>query len=142
MRHCPVTRVSNPCRRRSVEKTCKFHSYLLVTSSAGVENPCHKNESCSTFAHTSTGQKQRTLKTVTIMYGLSLMLRLLFLLSMAASTVNAQTVSLPAETVPWPATDALGRALPMPGEVTPPRRDRFVGIFYFLWHNQHEATAT
>ncbi len=37
--------------------------------------------------------------------------------------------------VPWPATDALGRALPLADEVGPPRADRFVGIFYFLWHN-------
>jgi hypothetical protein len=34
--------------------------------------------------------------------------------------------------VPWPATDALGRQLPMNAEVGPPRRDRFVGIFYFI----------
>ncbi len=37
---------------------------------------------------------------------------------------------------PWPATDALGRKLPLSDEVGPPRPDRFVGIFYFLWHNQ------
>lgn len=36
---------------------------------------------------------------------------------------------------PWPATDALGRALPSPEEVGPPRGDRSVAIFYFLWHN-------
>lgn len=37
---------------------------------------------------------------------------------------------------PWPATDALGRSLPLAEEVGLPRGDRFVGIFYFLWHNQ------
>ncbi|NLS96270.1 MAG: hypothetical protein GXX96_29370 [Planctomycetaceae bacterium] len=37
--------------------------------------------------------------------------------------------------VPWPATDGLGRSLPLADEVGPPRPDRFVGIFYFLWHN-------
>ena len=37
---------------------------------------------------------------------------------------------------PWPATDALGRTLPLAEKVGPPRTDRFVGIFYFLWHNQ------
>ncbi len=36
---------------------------------------------------------------------------------------------------PWPATDALGRTLPLAEKVGPPRTDRFVGIFYFLWHN-------
>jgi hypothetical protein len=38
-------------------------------------------------------------------------------------------------TTPWPATDALGRALPTVAEVGPPKADRFVGIFYFLTHN-------
>jgi len=38
--------------------------------------------------------------------------------------------------VPWPATDALGRALPLAQEVGSPRPDRFVGIFYFLWLNK------
>ncbi len=37
--------------------------------------------------------------------------------------------------VPWPATDALGRRLPMTAEVGPPRPGRFVAIFYFLWHH-------
>ena len=37
---------------------------------------------------------------------------------------------------PWPATDALGRSMPLTMEVPPPRPDRFVGIFYFLWHDR------
>jgi len=36
--------------------------------------------------------------------------------------------------VPWPATDALGRALPLANEVGPPRTGKFVGIFYFINH--------
>ncbi len=55
----------------------------------------------------------------------------------------AQTV--PTEINPctsWPAMDALGRKLPMPEEVGQPKPDRFVGIFYFLWHNQaHDAPS-
>jgi hypothetical protein len=38
--------------------------------------------------------------------------------------------------VPWPATDALDRKLPLADEMGPPQSSRFVGIFYFLWHNQ------
>lgn len=38
--------------------------------------------------------------------------------------------------VPWPAVDGLDRSLPLVDEVGPPRHDRFVGIFYFLWHNE------
>jgi len=37
----------------------------------------------------------------------------------------------------WVATDALGRRLPIYPEVGFPRPDRFVGIFYFLWHGAH-----
>lgn len=46
---------------------------------------------------------------------------------------------------PWPATDALGRRLPTPQEAGPPKAGRFVGIFYFLWHDhpgpRHAAPA-
>jgi hypothetical protein len=37
----------------------------------------------------------------------------------------------------WVATDALGRHVPAFAEVGPPRADRTVGIFYFLWHGAH-----
>lgn len=40
---------------------------------------------------------------------------------------------------PWLATDALGRRLPLAEDVGPPRPDRFVGMFYFLWHNQRHG---
>jgi hypothetical protein len=36
----------------------------------------------------------------------------------------------------WTATDALGRRLPDYDEVGPPRPDRTVGMFYFLWLDQ------
>jgi hypothetical protein len=39
--------------------------------------------------------------------------------------------------VSWPATDGLGRPLPDAVKAGPPRKDRFVGIFYFLWSGQH-----
>jgi len=37
--------------------------------------------------------------------------------------------------VPWPATDALGRSLPLASEVGLTKTNRFVGIFYFINHN-------
>ncbi|MCA9436407.1 MAG: hypothetical protein KC978_11545 [Candidatus Omnitrophica bacterium] len=37
----------------------------------------------------------------------------------------------------WMATDALGRTVATHDEVGPPRPDRWVGIFYFLWHGAH-----
>jgi hypothetical protein len=36
----------------------------------------------------------------------------------------------------WVATDALGRSLPMAEEVGPPRAQKYVGVFYFLWLGQ------
>jgi hypothetical protein len=36
----------------------------------------------------------------------------------------------------WVATDALGRSLPVAEEVGPPRANKFVGVFYFLWLGQ------
>ena len=54
-----------------------------------------------------------------------------------ATFAGAQTTA-PNPGVPWPATDALGRALPLADEVGPPKADRFVGIFYFLWNGVHD----
>ncbi len=56
---------------------------------------------------------------------------------MLASSALGQT---PASTInpgtPWPATDALGRSLPIAQEPAAIRPERCVGIFYFLWHDQ------
>lgn len=37
----------------------------------------------------------------------------------------------------WVATDQLGRILPTSGQVGPPRLNRTVGMFYFLWLGRH-----
>ncbi len=37
----------------------------------------------------------------------------------------------------WVATDALGRRVATHEDSGPPRPDRWVGIFYFLWHGAH-----
>jgi hypothetical protein len=41
----------------------------------------------------------------------------------------------------WPAVDGLGRELPDAAEVGPPREDRFVAMFYFLWQYQHSKSG-
>jgi hypothetical protein len=46
----------------------------------------------------------------------------------------------PLATLPWPALDGLGRRVALSAETGPPRPERFVGIFYFLWH-QHAGGA-
>ncbi|MCS6777989.1 MAG: hypothetical protein RMJ43_10270 [Chloroherpetonaceae bacterium] len=62
------------------------------------------------------------------------------LLVMCALPAQAQGKSnMPGN--PWPATDALGRELPLASEVGPPRKDRFVGIFYFLWHDNPDIAS-
>jgi hypothetical protein len=38
-------------------------------------------------------------------------------------------------------TDDLGRELSHHGEVSAPREDRYVGLFYFLWLGQHTRTG-
>jgi hypothetical protein len=55
----------------------------------------------------------------------------------SACGIAATTISAPLSNpgTPWPATDALGRVLPVATEVGGPRADRFVGIFYFLWQS-------
>jgi hypothetical protein len=62
----------------------------------------------------------------------------LFLL-IASSSMTQGVESVPAPILAMPATDGLGRAMPMPGEVSGPRPDRFVGMFYFLWHDNRAA---
>ena len=58
----------------------------------------------------------------------------------AAAAAGASAASEPfRDTYPdtWSATDALGRQLPGSAETGPPRADRFVGLFYFLWLGPH-----
>ncbi len=64
----------------------------------------------------------------------------LLMASWGADPVDAAE---PARAAPWPATDALGRALPVAGDrgVPAPRPGRYVGLFYFLWHNDARGKA-
>lgn len=66
-------------------------------------------------------------------------IRSLLILVLATASVpsSAQSTMVPqCPGVPWPATDALGRKLPLAEQVGPPRQDRYVGIFYFLTHSE------
>jgi hypothetical protein len=61
----------------------------------------------------------------------------LFILTAAIAAAGAPPT--PIDTFPdtWTATDGLGRTLPGHQQVGPPRPDKYVGIFYFLWLGQH-----
>lgn len=41
----------------------------------------------------------------------------------------------------WVATDNLGRAMPTFEQTGPPKAGKTVGIFYYLWHGQHDKSA-
>lgn len=56
-------------------------------------------------------------------------------LAATAALLGAAGVAAANPGVPWPATDGLGRALPLAPEIPAPRPARTVGMFYFLWHD-------
>lgn len=58
----------------------------------------------------------------------------------ASLALNILTGILSAQT-PWPATDHLGRSLPLHEQTGPVKKDRKVGIFYFLWLGAHSKTG-
>ena len=68
-------------------------------------------------------------------FGRDQMGRWLALAFLCAAIPAAVPAAEPVQTTPWPATDALGRSTPVAGEVPGPRPGKFVGIFYFLTHN-------
>jgi len=61
------------------------------------------------------------------------MIRFLFLMVFVFLMATGYGVDGINPGVPWPATDPLGRELPLKAEVGPPKKDRFVGIFYLPW---------
>lgn len=63
-------------------------------------------------------------------------------LAALSPAVNAGNLACINPGVPWPAVDDLGRALPGHDEAGTVKPDRFVGIFYFLWHDQHGPKDT
>jgi hypothetical protein len=50
---------------------------------------------------------------------------------------NASPTSWDVASDTWVASDALGRSLPTAEQVGPPRPEKFVGVFYFLWLGRH-----
>lgn len=60
-------------------------------------------------------------------------------LAMAAPAGAQSRARTPLPGVRLPATDALGRRLPLAGEpgIRPPSPDRFLGILNCLWHDDH-----
>ena len=61
------------------------------------------------------------------------MIRFLFLMVFVFLMATGYGVDGINPGIPWPATDALGRELPLTAEVGPQKKDRFVGIFYLPW---------
>jgi hypothetical protein len=62
-------------------------------------------------------------------------------LLVAAGQAGQHTPPIPIVSDRWVAVDGLGRQLPGYDEVGPVRPDKYVGMFYFLWHGAHNANA-
>jgi hypothetical protein len=58
----------------------------------------------------------------------------LYSLVLATNILTATAIAQENTGVPWPATDALGRSLPLTDGAGSPKTNRFVGIFYFIDH--------
>jgi len=63
-------------------------------------------------------------------------LRFLILLTASLTSLSANETDGDVFADTWVATDALGRSLPTFDDVGPPRANRQVGLFYFLWVNR------
>jgi hypothetical protein len=59
----------------------------------------------------------------------------IFLFASSLSPLSAAPLDGDVFADTWVATDSLGRSLPTFADVGPPRADRQVGLFYFLWVN-------
>ena len=62
----------------------------------------------------------------------------------ANATEEPVPPSLPVANGAYSGTDNLGRALPLPGDPSVPptlRKERYVGLFYFLWLTQHSKSG-
>jgi hypothetical protein len=62
-------------------------------------------------------------------------------IALAGGLCVSHLVAQPIAPAPWPATDALGRSLPLFQETGPVKKDRYVGIFYFIWLGAHSTTG-
>ncbi|GGD51153.1 hypothetical protein [Paenibacillus nasutitermitis] len=61
-------------------------------------------------------------------------------LALSYMTVNGnQLTKWDTKSDTWAATDALGRTVSTSEQVGPPRKDKFVGLFYFLWLGYHDT---
>jgi hypothetical protein len=69
------------------------------------------------------------------------MMRIAILTAFASVFIFFGSAAQECPGVPWPATDALGRSLPLADEVGPPKTNRFVGIFYFIDHTGTPRSA-
>ncbi len=65
----------------------------------------------------------------------------LLLLCLLQTPQAQKSPQIPLPFSDWVATDALGRALPLPEAVGGPRAGKYVGLFFYIWHGHHKANA-
>ena len=63
------------------------------------------------------------------------------MISLKKGLISGFLLSSLSAQVPWPATDDLGRSLPLHSETGSVKKDRNVGIFYFLWLGGHSTNG-
>ncbi len=72
---------------------------------------------------------------------LDVKIRLLSILMIFLFPVVGHSQSQNVNSDQWSATDGLGRKLPGETEVGPPKKDKFVAIFYWTWHQGDNDTT-
>jgi hypothetical protein len=70
-----------------------------------------------------------------------LKIRLLILALLVLSMAVGHTQNRPVNSDQWTATDGLGRRLPGEAEVGAPKKEKFIAIFYWTWHQGNDDTT-
>jgi len=70
-----------------------------------------------------------------------LRIKLIIIVILAFSTMSGNAQNDRVSSDQWTATDGLGRRLPNEAEVGAPRKDKFVAIFYWTWHQGDDDTT-
>ncbi len=65
-----------------------------------------------------------------------------FLIFSAGSVFSQNSPPFPITNSNWIATDALGRRLPDFKQTGPAQNEKWVGLFYYIWHGGHNPTDT
>jgi hypothetical protein len=66
----------------------------------------------------------------------------IILFFLADSGISQNSAGFPISNSNWVATDALGRRLPDFKQIGPVKNEKWVGLFYYIWHGSHSPIDT